>query len=38
VDNVPHDPLTVELPQKTPLHADEMPQFKARVAELTALL
>jgi murein DD-endopeptidase MepM/ murein hydrolase activator NlpD len=38
VDNMPHDPLTVELPQKTPLHADELPQFKARVAELTALL
>ncbi|CAB3785217.1 M23 family metallopeptidase [Paraburkholderia fynbosensis] len=38
VNNVPRDPLTVELPPKTPLRADEMPQFKARVAELTALL
>jgi len=38
VHHVPHDPLTVELPQKTPLHAAEMQQFKARVAELTALL
>lgn len=38
VNNVPHDPLTVELPQKTPLHADELQQFKTRVAELTALL
>jgi murein DD-endopeptidase MepM/ murein hydrolase activator NlpD len=38
VNNVPHDPLTVELPQKTPLHADELQQFKTRVAQLTALL
>lgn len=38
VNNVPHDPLTVELPQKTPLRADELQQFKARAAELTALL
>jgi hypothetical protein len=35
---VPHDPLTVELPQKTPLQAAEMQQFKARVAQLSALL
>ncbi|HEY4299206.1 MAG TPA: peptidoglycan DD-metalloendopeptidase family protein [Paraburkholderia sp.] len=38
VHHVPHDPLTVALPQKTPLHADELQQFKTRVAELTALL
>jgi murein DD-endopeptidase MepM/ murein hydrolase activator NlpD len=38
VHNVPHDPLTVELPQKTPLHAAELQQFQARVAQLTALL
>jgi murein DD-endopeptidase MepM/ murein hydrolase activator NlpD len=38
VHHVPHDPLTVALPQNTPLHANEMPQFKARVAQLTALL
>ena len=38
VHHVPHDPLTVELPKKTPLHAADLQQFKARVAELTALL
>lgn len=38
VQHVPHDPLTVELPQKTPLQAAEMQQFKARVAQLSALL
>lgn len=38
VHHVPHDPLTVALPQKTPLHANELQQFKTRVAELTALL
>ncbi|MFL9960180.1 peptidoglycan DD-metalloendopeptidase family protein [Paraburkholderia sediminicola] len=38
VHHVPNDPLTVELPQKTPLQAAEMQQFKARVAQLSALL
>ncbi|WP_246217175.1 M23 family metallopeptidase [Paraburkholderia panacisoli] len=38
VHHAPHDPLTVELPQKTPLQAAEMQQFKARVAQLSALL
>nr|WP_244196054.1 M23 family metallopeptidase [Paraburkholderia susongensis] len=38
VNKVPQDPLTVELPEKTPLRADELQQFEARVAQLTALL
>ncbi|NIF77462.1 M23 family metallopeptidase [Paraburkholderia sp. Cy-641] len=38
VDNVPQDPLTVGLPEKTPLRAGELQQFEARVAQLTALL
>ena len=38
VHQVPHDPLTVELPQKTPLNGAELQQFKARAAQLTALL
>jgi murein DD-endopeptidase MepM/ murein hydrolase activator NlpD len=38
VDNVPQDPLTVELPRKMPLRAEELQHFKARVAQLTALL
>ncbi|MFT4065827.1 peptidoglycan DD-metalloendopeptidase family protein [Paraburkholderia sp.] len=38
VDNVPQDPLTVGLPHKKPLRAAELQQFKARVAQLTALL
>ncbi|NML32681.1 M23 family metallopeptidase [Paraburkholderia sp. G-4-1-8] len=38
VNNVPQDPLKVELPQKTALRADELQRFEARVAQLTALL
>jgi murein DD-endopeptidase MepM/ murein hydrolase activator NlpD len=38
VNHVPQDPLKVELPQKTSLAADELRQFKSRVAQLTALL
>jgi len=38
VDDVPQDPLKVALPKKTPLPADELQHFKARVAQLTALL
>jgi len=38
VNNVPQDPLTVELPRRTHLQADELRHFKARVAQLTALL
>jgi len=38
VDNVPRDPLTVGLPERTPLRAAELQQFEARVAQLTALL
>jgi hypothetical protein len=38
VKDVPQDPLTVALPRKTPLPPGEMQHFKARVAQLTALL
>lgn len=38
LNNVPHDPLKVELPQKTSLAANQLPQFESRVAQLTALL
>jgi murein DD-endopeptidase MepM/ murein hydrolase activator NlpD len=38
VDNVPQDPLRVELPQKTSLAADELRKFESRVERLTALL
>ncbi|WP_233834592.1 M23 family metallopeptidase [Paraburkholderia sp. ZP32-5] len=38
VNSVPRDPLTVELPRKKRLRADELQHFKARVAQLTALL
>ena len=38
VHHVPKDPLKVELPQTTRLQAAELQQFKARAAQLTALL
>ncbi|MGF6741543.1 peptidoglycan DD-metalloendopeptidase family protein [Paraburkholderia atlantica] len=38
VDDVPQDPLKVDLPQKKSLAADELRQFELRVAQLTALL
>jgi murein DD-endopeptidase MepM/ murein hydrolase activator NlpD len=38
VNHMPSDPLKVELPQKTMLRADQLQHFKARVAQLTALL
>jgi murein DD-endopeptidase MepM/ murein hydrolase activator NlpD len=38
VNNVPQDPLKVELPRKSSLAADELRQFESRVAQLTALL
>ncbi|MGF6916864.1 peptidoglycan DD-metalloendopeptidase family protein [Paraburkholderia sp. 40] len=38
VNDVPQDPLKVDLPQKRSLAADELRQFESRVAQLTALL
>ncbi|OLL32387.1 peptidase M23 [Burkholderia sp. SRS-W-2-2016] len=38
VNNVPRDPLKVDLPQKTTLNADQLKHFEARVAQLTSLL
>jgi murein DD-endopeptidase MepM/ murein hydrolase activator NlpD len=38
VHHVPKDPLKVQFPQSTRLGATELQQFKARAAELTALL
>ncbi|SDR35575.1 Murein DD-endopeptidase MepM and murein hydrolase activator NlpD, contain LysM domain [Paraburkholderia fungorum] len=38
VHHVPKDPLKVQFPQATRLGAAELQQFKARAAELTALL
>ncbi|HEY2022163.1 peptidoglycan DD-metalloendopeptidase family protein [Paraburkholderia sp.] len=38
VNDAPQDPLTVALPKKTPLPAAELQRFKARIAQLTALL
>ncbi|WP_233853091.1 M23 family metallopeptidase [Paraburkholderia sp. HD33-4] len=38
VNDVPQDPLKVDLPRKRSLAADELRQFESRVAQLTALL
>lgn len=38
VHHVPQDPLKVPFPQATRLGAGDLPQFRARVAQLTALL
>ena len=38
VNDVPQDPLKVDLPHRTSLAADELRQFESRVAQLTALL